>query len=88
MQSRTGEYALRNCAQTLIRLFDTYDGADDQLRQGILTAVRPLLERSDLTSMGAKRQGNFVNNSKYLYYDGQLEITRNFPPMTMAPAKR
>jgi predicted metal-dependent enzyme (double-stranded beta helix superfamily) len=87
MQSRTGEYALRNCAQTLIRLFDTYDGADDQLRQGILTAVRPLLERSDLTSMGAKRQGNFVNNSKYLYYDGQLEITLNqMPPNKQFPA--
>jgi predicted metal-dependent enzyme (double-stranded beta helix superfamily) len=87
MHNETKECTLRGCAQTLIRLFDGQTSSEVQLRHDILAAVRPLLERSDLTSLGAKRQGNFVNNSKYLYYDGQLEITLNqMPPNKQFPA--
>ena len=50
------------------------------LRDGILAATRTLLGRADWTALGVKRQGNFVSNSKYLYYDGQLEITLNQMP--------
>lgn len=74
------DYAIRECAQKLMRLFESSSREEPILRQGILAAARPLLERPDLTSLGVKRQGNFVNNSKFIYYDGQLEITLNQMP--------
>jgi predicted metal-dependent enzyme (double-stranded beta helix superfamily) len=80
MPPATGSYVMRDCAQQLIRLFDKHNGDQPRLRDGILAATRTLLDRADLTALGAKRQGNFVSNSKYLYYDGQLEITLNQMP--------
>ncbi len=80
MPTATGHYVMRDCAQELIRLFDEHRGDQPKLRDGILAATRTLLDRTDLTTLGAKRQGNFVSNSKYLYYDGQLEMTLNQMP--------
>ena len=80
MPPATGHYVMRDCAQQLIRLFDKHKGDQPRLRDGILAATRTLLDRADLTALGAKRQGNFVSNSKYLYYDGQLEVTLNQTP--------
>ena len=73
-------YAIRQCAQELMTLFEAPSREQAVLRQGILAATRPLLERPDLTSLGVKRQGNFVSNSKFIYYDGELEITLNQMP--------
>src|SRR6185369_8120560 len=40
----------------------------------------------DLLSLGVKRQGNHIDNSKYLYYDGQLVITLDeFPKGKRVP---
>lgn len=74
-------YLVRKCAQDVIELFDAHRGAVSELRDGIRAVTRRLLERPDLTEFGAKRQGNFVSNSRYLYYDGQLEITLNQMPV-------
>jgi predicted metal-dependent enzyme (double-stranded beta helix superfamily) len=74
------DYAIRECAERLMRLFEAPSREEAVLRQGILAATRPLLERPDLTSLGVKRQGNFVSNSKFIYYDGQLQITLNQMP--------
>ena len=71
---------IRDAAQALIRLFAEPDQDRARLRDGILAATRPLLDRADLPTVGAKRQGNFVSNSKFLYYDGQLELTLNQMP--------
>jgi predicted metal-dependent enzyme (double-stranded beta helix superfamily) len=76
----TRDYAIRECAQSLIRLFEAPSRDEAVLRDGILAATRQLIERADLTDLGVKRQGNFVNNSKFIYYDGQLEITLNQMP--------
>jgi hypothetical protein len=76
----TRDYAIRDCARSLMKLFEAPSREEAVLRQGILVAARPLLERPDLTQLGVKRQGNFVNNSKFIYYDGQLEITLNQMP--------
>lgn len=73
-------YAFRECAQEIIALFDKHSDDAPRLSDGILAATRRLLDRADLTTLGAKRQGNFVSNSRYLYYDGQLEITLNQMP--------
>jgi len=80
MPSATGHYVMRDCAQKLIRLFDDRKGDQPELRDGILAITRTLIDRTDLTALGVKRQGNFVSNSKYLYYDGQLEVTLNQMP--------
>jgi hypothetical protein len=78
--ANTRDYAIRECAQALMRLFEAPSREEAVLRRGILEATRPLIERPDLTSLGVKRQGNFVNNSKFIYYDGQLEIALNQMP--------
>ncbi len=78
--ANTRDYAIRECAQRLMKLFEAPSREEAILREGILAAARPLLERRDLASLGVKRQGNFVNNSKFIYYDGQLEITLNQMP--------
>jgi predicted metal-dependent enzyme (double-stranded beta helix superfamily) len=78
--SSTRDYAIRECAQSLMKLFESSSREEPILREAILTATRPLVDRPDLTSLGVKRQGNFVNNSKFIYYDGQLEITLNQMP--------
>jgi predicted metal-dependent enzyme (double-stranded beta helix superfamily) len=73
-------YAFRECAQEIIALFNKYGDNAPRLSDGILTATRGLLDHADLATRGAKRPGNFVTNSRYLYYDGQLEITLNQMP--------
>lgn len=78
--ANTRDYAIRECAQSLMKLFDGPSREEAVLSRGILAATRPLIERPDLASLGVKRQGNFVNNSKFIYYDGQLEITLNQMP--------
>jgi hypothetical protein len=80
MQTVQSDYAMRRCAHALIQLLEEHRADEQKLRDGILAATRDLLEQPDLPALGAKRQGNFVSNSKYLYYDGQLEITLNQMP--------
>ena len=41
----------------------------------IPAALKRIVAQPDLLSLGVKRQGNHIDNSKYLYYDGQLVIT-------------
>jgi predicted metal-dependent enzyme (double-stranded beta helix superfamily) len=80
-------YPLRECAWKLVSAFDRHAGEHLQLCEAIKEATQPLLVRADLESLGVKRQGNFVVNSKFLYYDGGLEITLNeMPPRRQFPA--
>lgn len=81
MSATAKSHVTRECAQEVIRLFEEHRGDQTKLRDGILAATRRLLDRTDLTELGAKREGNFVDISKYLYYDGQLEITLNQMPL-------
>lgn len=74
-------YLVRKCAQDMIELFEVHRGEEPELRDGIHAITRKLLDRPDLTEFGATRQGNFVSNSRFLYFDGQLEITLNQMPI-------
>jgi predicted metal-dependent enzyme (double-stranded beta helix superfamily) len=80
MGVQAGNTPLRDCALQLINAFEAHAGEHAQLREAIKAATRPLLERADLESLGVKRQGNFVANSKFLYYDDGLEMTLNEMP--------
>jgi predicted metal-dependent enzyme (double-stranded beta helix superfamily) len=87
MSINATRFPLRECASKLVSAFEIYAGEHDKLSDAIKDATRPLLERADLESLGVKRQGNFVNNSKFLYYDGGLEMTLNeMPPGKQFPA--
>jgi predicted metal-dependent enzyme (double-stranded beta helix superfamily) len=78
---------LRACAWQLVTAFERHPGEHGALCEAIKHATQPLLARGDLESLGVKRQGNFVVNSKFLYYDGGLEMTLNeMPPDKQFPA--
>jgi predicted metal-dependent enzyme (double-stranded beta helix superfamily) len=80
-------HPLRECARKLVSAFESHAGEHSRLCEAIKDATQPLLERADLESLGVKRQGNFVANSKFLYYDGGLEMTLNeMPPGKQFPA--
>ena len=87
MSINVTKHPLRECASKLINAFERYAGEHIQLCDAIKDAMQPLVERADLESLGVKRQGNFVTNSKFLYYDGGLEMTLNeMPPGKQFPA--
>ena len=75
--------SVRSCAQALVKVIDSYELDLDaqKLREGLLTATRPLVERADLLSLGVKRQANHIDNSRYLFYDGQICLTLDEFPM-------
>jgi predicted metal-dependent enzyme (double-stranded beta helix superfamily) len=81
MSARPDRYVIRECAQAIIAAFKECGEDAPALSDSILAATHRLIDHPDLTALGAKRQGNFVDNSKYLYYDGQLEITLNQMPI-------
>ena len=74
------KHPLRECASKLISAFHRFEGDHVRLCDAIKDATQPLLERADLESLGVKRQGNFVTNSKFLYFDDGLEMTLNEMP--------
>lgn len=67
----------RACALNLIKAIDSYQHSlsTGDLREGLLQATLPLLHSPDLFKLGTKRPGNHIDNSKYLYYDGQVSLT-------------
>ena len=75
MPGDDSQATIRECAQTAIGVIAASGNDETALRSGLLNAMRPLLAREDLLTLGVKRPGNHIDNSKYLYYDGQLSIT-------------
>ena len=74
------ELAIRDCARAVIDLVGRVGADGPALVQGLREPIAKLLERPNLLELGVKREGNHIDNSKYLYYDGQLIITLdNFP---------
>jgi predicted metal-dependent enzyme (double-stranded beta helix superfamily) len=71
------EYSIRDCSRALMTVMEQYeaDHDSDHLRNGLLQATRPLIERPDLFKLGVKREANHITNSKWLYYDGEMSIT-------------
>ena len=88
MSEQGQKNSVRACARTLISVIDRYqaDGNAERLREGLLAATRPLVERPDLLSLGSKRQANHIDNSRWLYYDGALHVTLDeFPTGKLIP---
>lgn len=82
------DHSVRASARALIETIDQYNVDHDTqaLRSGLLRATKPLLARPDLFQLGVKRQANHIDNSKWLYYDGQLSLTLDeFPKDKVIP---
>ena len=74
------ELAIREAATTIIALTKRFPKDDPRLYEALREPMAKLLERPNLLELGVKREGNHIDNSKYLYYDGQLILTLdNFP---------
>ena len=75
--------SIRDCAQAVIETIARDKGELETLRAGLRDALRPFLARPGLFSLGVKRPGNHIDNSKYLYYDGELSITLDQLPQAL-----
>jgi predicted metal-dependent enzyme (double-stranded beta helix superfamily) len=69
------EFAVRECATSIIDLVRRVGPTGPALLEGLREPIAKLLKRPNLLELGVKREGNHIDNSKYLYYDGQLIIT-------------
>lgn len=65
----------RDCAHAVIAAIEGAQNDHERLRGALLKATEPFLARPDLFSLGVKRPGNHIDNSKYIYYDGALSMT-------------
>jgi predicted metal-dependent enzyme (double-stranded beta helix superfamily) len=72
---RSSEQLIRETAHEIIDIVAGGDENRSTFIEHLQQAVRPLLAQPDLLDLGVDRKGNHVDNSKYLYYDGQLVIT-------------
>src|SRR3954468_746494 len=88
MPNENHDHSVRSSARSLIDVIDRYEKHHDSdaLREGLLRATRALVVRPDLLKLGAKRQANHIDNSRFLYYDGQLSLTLDeFPKDKVIP---
>ena len=72
-------YSVRELAQQVLRLVEEHGQDGPKLLEGLREPVQRLM-KADLASQGVKREGNHIDNSKYLYYDGQMSITFDHMP--------
>ncbi len=80
MSATTTDTTIRQCAQSIIDAVRRLGPDSPQLAETIRTPMLELLKRPDLKELGVKRDGNHIDWSRYLYYDGELSITfDNFP---------
>ncbi|NKB56204.1 MAG: hypothetical protein GKS00_07695 [Alphaproteobacteria bacterium] len=75
--------SIRDCASAVVDVIERNADDDAGLRAGLLEATQPFLGRPDLFSLGVKRPGNHIDNSKYIYYDGELSMTLDQLPHGM-----
>ena len=75
MTPSNSELTIRACAFEIIRLCEEHARDNAALARALKAPLQRIVSLPDLLSLGVKRQGNHIENSKYLYYDGQLVIS-------------
>jgi len=75
MATTNSEQVVRECALDIMSIVAKHKDDNAQLASALQAPLRRIVAQPDLLSLGVKRQGNHIENSKYLYYDGQLVIT-------------
>lgn len=71
---------IRESVRAVMQVIDQAGNDPEKLRAGLDEATRGLRHRPDLLELGTKRQANHIDNSKYLYYDGEMSITLDQMP--------
>jgi predicted metal-dependent enzyme (double-stranded beta helix superfamily) len=73
------QYSVRDLAHEVLRLMKEHGQNGPKLVEGLTAPVQQLM-KNDLSTQGVKREGNHIDNSKFLYYDGQMSITFDHMP--------
>lgn len=80
--------SVRASAKMIEQAIEAFDRDHDagELRSALLESTRELRSRSDLLTLGTKRPANHIDNSRWLYYDGQMSMTLDeFPKGKQIP---
>lgn len=72
-------YTVRDLAQEVQRQVSIHGSDGPKLLEGLRDPLSKILA-SDLSSTGVKREGNHIDTSRYLYYDGEMSITFDHLP--------
>ena len=75
MATPTASRSCANARSTSSGSRETHKDDNAKLIKALQAPLKRIVAQPDLLSLGVKRQGNHIDNSKYLYYDGQLVIS-------------
>jgi predicted metal-dependent enzyme (double-stranded beta helix superfamily) len=79
MTDASASYTVRDLADEVRRLVKLHGEDGPKLLEGLREPIQKVLAQ-DLSKAGVKREGNHIDNSKYLYYDGNMSITFDHMP--------
>lgn len=77
--SDTENYTIRDLAQEVQRQIAIHGNDGPKLIEALNGPITRIL-KSDLSDVGVKREGNHIDESRYLYYDGEMSITFDHMP--------
>ena len=72
-------YTIRDLAREVQRQMSIHGLDGPSLLDGLRGPLTRILA-SDLSNVGVKREGNHIDESRYLYYDGEMSITFDHMP--------
>ncbi len=72
-------YTIRDLAMDVQRQVSIHGSDGAKLLEGLRDSLTRILA-SDLSKLGVKREGNHIDESRYLYYDGEMSITFDHLP--------
>ncbi len=79
MSDTPDSYTIRDLAQEVQRQSAVHGSDGPKLLEALRAPIARILE-SDLSTVGVKREGNHIDESRYLYYDGDMSITFDHMP--------
>jgi len=77
--AETGSYTIRDLAQEVQRQMEILCNDGPALIEALREPITRILN-TDLSNVGVKREGNHIDESRYLYYDGEMSITLDHMP--------
>ena len=72
-------YTIRDLADEVRRQMAVHGSDGPKLLEALRAPLTRILA-SDLSNVGVKREGNHIDESRYLYYDGEMSITFDHLP--------
>ena len=75
----TGRLKIRDLANAVQSEMKIHGSRAENILEGLREIISKFL-MSDLSGLGVKREGNHIDESRYLYYDGEMSITLDHLP--------